>query len=364
MLNSREILVTTTSSLDGIAVKQYLKPVSAHVVAGTNLFSDFFASFSDIFGGRSGSYQKQLTSLYNEAIEKLKIAAYEAGGNCVVGLHIDLDEISGKNKSMFMLTAIGTAVIIEMPEKKKIIAENLLKLDNISSGKLQELIRKNEIIKQAELGELNLEENVWDFITQNQVYEVYNYVVARFQKAINAVNENPSGYNEFRARFLGYMDSVPDKHKSLLIHQSMINTDDERLALKLAEIIGELEILDLDLVIDYLGIDSFEKRKRITRLLLYDKSFYNQNDIDKLKLILDKIQTEFVERGVRSMKKQLLSSKEKEVWTCECSRTNDIDTDCTNCLKDIYGFTVNDVRPARIVDILKNKIDLITGFIK
>ena len=31
----------------------------------------------------------------------------------VVGLQIDMDEISGKGKYMFMLTAIGTAVIIE-----------------------------------------------------------------------------------------------------------------------------------------------------------------------------------------------------------------------------------------------------------
>jgi uncharacterized protein YbjQ (UPF0145 family) len=77
------------------------------------LFSDIFASFSDLFGGRSQTYQNHLTSLYNEAIENIKFAAYEIGANCIVGLSIDMDEISGKGKSMIMLTAIGTAVIIE-----------------------------------------------------------------------------------------------------------------------------------------------------------------------------------------------------------------------------------------------------------
>lgn len=113
MANPKDILVITTSSADGLKVKRYLKPVSSHIVAGTNFFSDFLGSFSDVFGGRSSSYQRQLTSLYNEAIEHIKVAAYEIGANCIMGLNIDMDEISGKGKSMFMLTAIGTAVILE-----------------------------------------------------------------------------------------------------------------------------------------------------------------------------------------------------------------------------------------------------------
>ena len=112
MANPKDVLVVTTSTLEGVKIKQYLKPVSAHIVAGTNMFSDFFASFSDVFGGRSQTYQKQLTSLYAEAIERIKYAAYEVGANCIVGLSVDMDEISGKGKSMFMLTAVGTAVIL------------------------------------------------------------------------------------------------------------------------------------------------------------------------------------------------------------------------------------------------------------
>ena len=41
------------------------------------------------------------------------------GANAVVGLKIEFDEISGKGKSMFMVTAYGTAVIIS-PEVEKI----------------------------------------------------------------------------------------------------------------------------------------------------------------------------------------------------------------------------------------------------
>lgn len=135
MINPKDILVTTTSSVYGLEVKQYLKPISAHIVAGTNLFSDFFASFSDVFGGRSQTYQNQLASLYNEAIERLRIAAYEIGANCIIGLHVDLDEISGKGKSMFMLTAMGTAVIIDESNKIKTKNTTEEKFENVSIEK-------------------------------------------------------------------------------------------------------------------------------------------------------------------------------------------------------------------------------------
>ncbi|WP_369436738.1 heavy metal-binding domain-containing protein [Vibrio jasicida] len=33
--------------------------------------------------------------------------------NAIVGVSIDVDEVSGGGKSMFMVTAVGTAVIVE-----------------------------------------------------------------------------------------------------------------------------------------------------------------------------------------------------------------------------------------------------------
>src|SRR3546814_9582215 len=65
------------------------------------------------------------------AIERVKYAAYEIGANCIVGLSIDMDEISGKGKSMFMLTAIGTAVIIEKEVGEKVLPKSDEKLENV-----------------------------------------------------------------------------------------------------------------------------------------------------------------------------------------------------------------------------------------
>ena len=50
------MLVTTTSTLEGREIVDYLGIVSGETIIGANLFKDFFAGIRDIVGGRSGSY--------------------------------------------------------------------------------------------------------------------------------------------------------------------------------------------------------------------------------------------------------------------------------------------------------------------
>jgi len=158
--------------------------VAAHVVAGTNLFSDFLAGWTDVFGGRSHTYQKQLASLYNEAIERLKFSAYGIGGNCIVGLKIDMDEISGKGKSMFMVTAVGTSVILEEAVEKVNLVRGNEKLENVGVDRINALRSKKAIVEKAKVDNLSLDENVWAFITSNQVDEVFPFLLKQFSATI------------------------------------------------------------------------------------------------------------------------------------------------------------------------------------
>ncbi|WP_167858941.1 YbjQ family protein [Paenibacillus cymbidii] len=108
-MQSKVKLITTTSIVDGIDIERYHGVVSARVVAATNIFSDIMADFSDVFGGKSVTYQKQLKSIYDEAIVLLSEEAAKLGANLVLGLKVDHNEISGRNKQMFFVTATGTA---------------------------------------------------------------------------------------------------------------------------------------------------------------------------------------------------------------------------------------------------------------
>ncbi len=360
MITSKNILVTTTPTIGNLNISQYIKPISAHVVAGTNLFSDFFASFSDVFGGRSQSYQKQLSSLYNEAIEQLKANAHEIGANCIVGLHVDLDEISGKGKSMFMVTAIGTAVIINDIDQIKQEFNPTEKFENVGLDRINILKRKRELLEKAGSGELALNDEVWDFISQNQVSELFDFVLTQIRKNI-AFAETRDSYYQKTATFL---NSLPDDKKTNLLYKSIIQEENEALALKLCTLIEELKLLDFEYLNEIFNLKDFQKQKRGLRIVTYDKSYYNKQDLESLQQISDYIKITFPELGVRSMKKQLLSSKEKEVWTCECKNVIEIGKYCGNCKKDIYGFLTTEISPPIALSCIEEKISLISEHIK
>ena len=103
------MIVTTTTSVEGRPVQQYLGVVTGEVIVGANIFKDLFAGIRDIVGGRAGSYEKTLRSARNTAFEELEAEAARVGGNAVIGVDIDY-EVIGKEGSMLMATVSGTAV--------------------------------------------------------------------------------------------------------------------------------------------------------------------------------------------------------------------------------------------------------------
>ena len=364
MANPKDVLVVTTSSVDGLKVKRYLKPVSAHIVAGTNLFSDFLGGLTDVFGGRSQSYQKQLTSLYNEAIERVKYAAYEIGANCIVGLNIDMDEISGKGKSMFMLTAVGTAVILEKEvAEKAALPKSDERLENVGVDRINVLRSKKAIIEKANSGGLTLNDDIWNFITTNQVDEVFPFLLKKFSEAMANEQMSPGTTEKFYKLLVGYIDALPEQKRLDLLYNG-INEQNEQIASKLSEIVKELNLFDFSRSMELLKSDIFQTQKRAVRVVTYDKPFYNKQDMQDLQSIRNYIQETFTERGTRTTKKQLLSSKEKEVWTCECGKTNDIGAYCSGCGQDLYGFKQNEVKPTAAENYIGQKIELISEYVE
>ena len=105
------MIVTTTPTIEGRQVQQYLGVVTGEVIVGANMFRDLFASIRDIVGGRSGSYEDVLARARMQALEEMKQFAAGMGGNAVVGVDLDY-EVLGANGSMLMVSATGTAVVV------------------------------------------------------------------------------------------------------------------------------------------------------------------------------------------------------------------------------------------------------------
>jgi len=106
------MIVTTTPSIEGKKIVEYKGIVSSEVIVGVNLVKDLFASITDIFGGRSGTYENELIRAREEALQELQNRAAILGANAVVGIDIDY-EVLGANGSMLMVSVTGTAVVVE-----------------------------------------------------------------------------------------------------------------------------------------------------------------------------------------------------------------------------------------------------------
>lgn len=136
------MIVTTTNSIEGYTVKRYLGVVNANVVIGTNLFSDIAASLTDVFGGRSGSYKSKLNTIYDEVMKELTEKAKSYHADAIVGLHVDFDEVSGGGKSMFMVSASGTAITLEKNIEDRYYIYDLL--EKITNYKEKGIITNEE----------------------------------------------------------------------------------------------------------------------------------------------------------------------------------------------------------------------------
>lgn len=106
------MLVTTTNTVEGKKVTKYLGMVSGEAILGANIFKDFFAGIRDIVGGRSAAYEKELRQAKDIAVSEMIEQARTMGGNAVIAVDLDYETI-GQGGSMLMVSASGTAVIIE-----------------------------------------------------------------------------------------------------------------------------------------------------------------------------------------------------------------------------------------------------------
>jgi len=106
------MITTTTNTIEGRPVREYLGLVTGEAIMGANVFRDFMAGITDLIGGRSGAYESKLADARETALQELQDIAQQKGANAVVGIDIDY-EVLGANNGMLMVTATGTAVKIE-----------------------------------------------------------------------------------------------------------------------------------------------------------------------------------------------------------------------------------------------------------
>ncbi|EST52579.1 hypothetical protein T458_16525 [Brevibacillus panacihumi W25] len=104
------MIVSTTNTLQGKEVTEYLGIVSGEVIMGANVVRDFLAGITDIIGGRSGSYESKLSEGRELALREMTEKARSLGANAVIGVDLDFETL---REGMMMVIATGTAVRVK-----------------------------------------------------------------------------------------------------------------------------------------------------------------------------------------------------------------------------------------------------------
>src|SRR3954452_15376177 len=105
------MIFTTTATLEGQPIERYLGLVFGDAVLGVNVFKDFLGGLRDIVAGRSDTYERELGSGRDNAMQGLMAQAQALGADAVVGIAFDY-EVLGSGNGMLMVTVNGTAVAL------------------------------------------------------------------------------------------------------------------------------------------------------------------------------------------------------------------------------------------------------------
>lgn len=105
------MIKTTTPSIEGRQIEEYLGIVVGEAILGANIFKDLFGAISDIVGGRSGAYEREMGRAREIAFKEVEHQARAMGANAIVGIDLDY-EVVGEKGGMMMVSVSGTAVKI------------------------------------------------------------------------------------------------------------------------------------------------------------------------------------------------------------------------------------------------------------
>jgi len=110
--------------------------VTAQMVSGTGVISEFTSEFQDFFGAKSTSYNMKLSKAEEACFSQIRQKTYNLSGNAVIATDIDYSDVGGPRKSMLLVCMAGTAVKLD----------NVDILGKSQAQKLRKVSKCNELL--------------------------------------------------------------------------------------------------------------------------------------------------------------------------------------------------------------------------
>lgn len=107
------IPVTTTFTIEGYRVKQYLGVVRGIIVRAPTITQGILGGLKSIIGGQIGAYTEMCEQARQQAFDLMIDHARALGANAVLGLRYDASDIGSKHSGATEVLCYGTAVVLE-----------------------------------------------------------------------------------------------------------------------------------------------------------------------------------------------------------------------------------------------------------
>ena len=315
------MIVTTTSTIEGAKITRYIGLISEHVVIGSWFGSDFLATFTDAFGAFSRTYEDKLSKIKSRAMDELTRKARQKGANCIVGASVDVDEITGGGKQMFMITAAGTAVVLDQEPQSSNPVKNILasftqsQLDKIAS--LESLVRRIEGINSylaAEHSKKILEEHTEYFDISHLRRIVEAYLKDSSYLSIESIRQ---------------FDLLVEKDQLRELVYSLLSSKDAVQAFSLMTIYSEAEIFDQAKTMSLLSEDETKIGGFVSTFLARES--YDQSTIAEIEKLKELLITQFPENV------EILEKKGR--WVCRNEHKVRLELkECETCGYDRRGM--------------------------
>lgn len=328
----KKIELFTTNVVEGREIEEYLGIITANQVSGTGFFTDFAAGLSDFFGGTSGAYRKSMNALYDDVVSQITDEVLKRGGNGVIGVSIDYDNISGKGMSMFMVSMQGTVVRF----KKRDNQEQKISNGDVSLGALEKVIYLKKIRNLIDQ-DVIIGKDEWRFIVENNITELVPGLYKLYCKK-PGYGDDLGLKNNYDRAFEEYL-SIMDYKQAI----ELVYNNDEGI---LVNLINNYNLFNAGKILE---LCKSGRLKEALKVVGAKKASYSNNDLEEMIELSDYLHN-LPDVGKIEEFSGLLGGKSRK-FVCACGKKNDEGVEyCQTCEKNIKGLLKEQVEAIEILD--------------
>lgn len=275
------------------------------------------------------------------AISEIKSEALEKGANAILSLKMDLDEVSGANKSMFMISIYGSTVKLR---DSVLDNSNDFNIDQLSSEEVNYTKKRNQLksdLKQANsISSSVILENIYE-------YDVWDSEISKLVlQELDSANNSRS--NEFNEKII---KTIPLEHIENYLYVNFPSVNKQLWNLTIS-VLQTRNWFNYNFLIQHLSKQNHITRYRALQLCTLSKDTYSKNDAVKIKSLSDFINNEFDSDMPLKKVSSLVGNKKIKICP-NCLAQRKVNNDRCECSANSYGLVPYTLTPDKIAQDLK-----------